>query len=138
MLGLTRYFGPMADLRERHASQGDVPVSVERGPKVVLLSPQHRGAFTFRGVRQAFTASGIYLSATRLGLGSELWIPLEAIAGCSRNHWADGRHETSFWVEDAQVLVTFPDTNDRFVGWCRERGIAVVDEATENGWLNRR
>ncbi len=135
VLALTRWFGPMADLRDRYASKHPAPTSVERVAKVVLQSPEHRGAFTFRGVRRAFTDSGIYLSTSPFGLGAELWIPRDAIVGCVRTDWAGGPHETGVWVADAQVLINFPDSNDRLVGWCRERGIALVDTATKVKWL---
>ena len=131
-------FGPVADLEERYTAKETPPASVAKGPKVVLLSPDHRGAFTIHGVRQAFTDSGVYLKVAPVGLSKELWIPLEALAGCSRTQWGAGRWDTNLWVQDARVLISFPDNDDRLVQWCRDRGITVYDRATESRWLNER
>jgi hypothetical protein len=128
--------GPLGDLAERHAAQEPPPGSAETGDKVVLFSPLHRGAWSFGGVRQAFTDSGVFLEAGPLGFKKSLWIPTTAIGGCSRTQWARQAWDTNLWVEDTQVLVSFPDNDNRVVKWCTQRGIVVFDRATESRWLH--
>ena len=130
--------GSLKDLEEHHAAKDPAPPSVHDGGKVVLLSPRHRGAFTFRGVRQAFTDSGAYLELGQLGRRTRLWIPVVAITACSRTQWGGGVWDTNLWVEDSQVLISFPDSDDRLVQWCKDHGLTVFDRATQSKWLNER
>jgi hypothetical protein len=70
------------------------------------------------------------------GFTKRVWIPVAAITGCSRTWWSGNRYDTNFWVEDAQVLVSMPDKDNRFVQWCRDHGLALFDRATESRWLH--
>jgi hypothetical protein len=131
--------GSLKDLEQSHPAKDPAPASVEDGRTVVLSSPRHRGAFTFDGsVSQAFTDSGVYLEVRQLGPSTRLWIPLPALTGCSRTQWGGGRWDTNLWVQDAQVLIGFPDNDDRLVRWCKDRGLTVFDRATQSKWLNER
>jgi hypothetical protein len=131
--------GSVKDLEEHHAAKDPAPPSVHDGGKLVLLSPRHRGAFTFTGgVRQAFTDSGAYVEMGQLGARTRLWIPVVAIKGCSRTQWGGGVWDTNLWVEDSQVLISFPDSDDRLVQWCKDHGLTVFDRATQSKWLNER
>jgi hypothetical protein len=72
------------------------------------------------------------------GFTRRVWIPVTAIAGCSRTWWSGHRYDTNFWVADAQVLVSVPDNDDRFVQWCKDRGLTLFDRKTEGRWLHER
>jgi len=131
--------GSLDDLTARHATKEAAPPGVETAPKVVFNSPRHHGAYTFgHGVRQAFTDKGVFLECGLPMFKERLWIPLAAIAGCSRTQWSHRRWDTNLWVEDAQVLISFPDNGDRLANWCSARGITMFDHETEAKWLQLR
>jgi hypothetical protein len=136
-LAVSACTGPLGDLADRHATTQPAPSSLQVGERVVLLSPRHRGAFTFSGgVAQAFAESGVFLEVGPSWFERRLWIPAASISGCSRTQWSKKRWETNLWVEDAQVLIRFPDSDGRVLQWCTEHSITVFDRATQSKWLH--
>src|SRR5262249_33636307 len=94
-------------LPQRHRAARPPPAGVEDGKGVYLIRPLHSGASTFTGgtngsgLRQAFTADGLYLEVRYVFTTRAVWIPMSAIAGCSRSLAYAGqlRGRTNLWIE---------------------------------------
>ena len=138
--------GALNDLAERHRATTEPPAGVEEGGLVFLVSPRHWGTDKFwggvggSGVRQAFTDDGVFLELGTPGFKKAVWIPLSAIAGCSRSRAVGGLRlgRTNLWVEDSQVLIRFADDRGRVLKWCTQRGLRVSDDTIEATWLQNK
>jgi hypothetical protein len=138
--------GSLDDLAARHRATTDPPAGVEEGGLVFLASPRHWGTDKFSGgvngsgVRQAFTDDGVFLEIGTPGLKKAVWIPLSAIAGCSRSRAPGGLHlgRTGLWIADSQVLIRYADERGRVLKWCAQRGLKVSDDTIEATWLQKK
>jgi hypothetical protein len=132
--------GPWGLLEDRYAATGPDPSGSEVASRIALRATSVRGMHRYRGrVVNHFGDHGVYLALGGIvGLTtSPLSIPASAVTACSRTRWQD-RTDAMLWIEDVGVEITLADHDGRVIGWCKARGINIVEPARIEEWMAQR
>ena len=120
---------PWKPLLKKFATSEALPQRHHEPEAVALTAAAGGGRYSYDGnLAYALTDRGFMLQfgGIRFDRGT-VNLPVSSIAACSRTLLPSRRY-TDLWLPDPGIEVSVADADKTILGWCTERGIAVVEK----------